>query len=561
MSNQPDPPPDSNRPWWAGSARGWDSPWDLDDPVEGPPPAQQPVVQPAQQPIPQPMDHVEINPIAAQFEQRVVPNATAKVVIKPAPTSQGESGVGAEGGSGRAPGSQGHDSESSVGFQEEGHQAGGGGFQGRGKGPRSVGWGRLTVLAVLVFAMTFAAWLYLTDVSVVDDGDLRMHAPADATVSISAPQRLEAFLDSVKPMTTSAVGGAEAWEWDVNDMRVMLDRNGLALDNLKDLLEDESWRGRHVSWHFKDLGSHPNWERAVLLKQVEVAYNDRLGNEAAALAAAMDLAELARRLQDLYAWPSYYFQSLEIHRRCAESLAESLQYSRLPAVDLAGFQEQFEVCMPNDAQVRRNILPAFYLFEKKVLLGMQSGEPFEAMPTGVVRSQQRRLFFKSNETLDLIAGSIRYLINQVGQTSASSAGLREMWAREPVGQGFNAYLPNGQGVAFAQERLQPYLDVPARQQLAKTRHLLVLQLLAMRRFIADHKGLPSKLSDLRPNYLAELPNDPFSGVAFQYDPTTRVIFSVGSDYVASGGRANRPPLSDPGEPTVKIGVRTASTDR
>lgn len=548
MPNPPEPPSDPSRPWWAGSARGWDSPWDLEDPL-GQPEEQKPTV-----------EELEINPIAAQITSREVPTQSARKVNPSAPLARGDK--------------DGADSEQRSNDREVDalatpnpsiarYESGKGDDRSLDHRERSrpVDWGRLTVLAVLVFVLTFVAWQYLTDVNVVDDGDLRMHAPPDATVSISAPQRLEAFLESVKPLASPVLGGMEPWEWDVNDMRLMLDQNGLALDNLKDLLEDESWRGRHVSWHYKDLGSHPNWEWAALLKQVEVAYNDKRGNESAALASAMDLAEFARRLQDLYAWPSYYFQSLEIHRRCAETLAEALQHSRLPAVDLAGFQEQFEACLPSDLQLKRNVLPGFYLFEKKVLLGMQSGEPFEAMPVGVVRSQQRQLFFKSNETLDLIAGSIRYLIIQVGQTSASSAGLREMWAREPVGRGFNAYSPNGKGVAFAQERLQPYLDVPARQQLARTRHLLVLQLLAMRRFIADHKGMPSKLSDLRPHYLKELPKDPFSGDIFQYDPATRVIYSVGSDFVASGGRPNRPPLSDPGEPTVRIGVRAAASER
>jgi hypothetical protein len=111
---------------------------------------------------------------------------------------------------------------------------------------------------------------------------------------------------------------------------------------------------------------------------------------------------------------------------------------------------------------------------KKVLLGMQSGEPFEAMPAGMIRSQQRQLFFKSNETLDLIAGSIRYLINQVGQTSASigrPAGDVGAGAGGARSQRLRAERP--WGWPLRKQRLQPYLDVPARQQLAKTRHLLV----------------------------------------------------------------------------------------
>jgi hypothetical protein len=557
MPPEKDPTPDRSRPWWTGSARNWESPWDLDDALEDK--AEAHALEPdrvnederVHRELETAMvfdeDEVEIEagqPMAEPVSPRVLakPQQESRVtpIIDRGTAAQPMSGLAGEEAAGEAV-------KADDRWKKE---------------PEAVmGWGRMTIMALLVLALTFMAWQYLTDIKEVDDGDLRLQLPLETDGTITTPQRMEAFLESLRGINSPGLRSLEPWEWDVNDMRAMLNQNGLALDNLKDLLEDQHWSGRHVGWNGMDLGAHPNWEIAALLKQVEIAYNERRGNEAAALASAMDLAELARRLQDLYAWPSFFFRSLEIHRRCAESLAELLQRSRLPALDLAGFQEQFEACAPNDQQVRRNVLPGFYLFEKKVLLGMQSGEPFEAMPAGVVRSQQRQLFFKGNETLDLIAGSVRYLINQVGQTSASSAGLRDMWASEPVGRGLNAYLPNGKGVAFAQERLQPYLDVPARQQLAKTRHLLVVQLLAMRRFIADHHGLPGKLGDLRPMYLKDLPLDPFSGDPFQYDPLTRVIYSVGSDYVASGGRPQRPPLSDPGEPTVKIGVRTATAER
>jgi hypothetical protein len=363
MSEESDPPPEPSRPWWTGSARGWDSPWDLEDPL-------QEEAERARSPKQPQGGRVEV---PTESGSRIVAQPVGRPMIQPIqPTRMEEQRTESV-------------DESAGGGQEvlpDRPEAAAGlpvvatPFQLRempstaqAQEARPVGWGRLTVMAVLVFAFTFGAWLYVVDMNEVDDGDLRMQVPPDVTAAISAPQRLEAFLDSLKAITDPKFGGLEPWDWDVNDLRVMLDQNGLALDNLKDLLEDENWRGRHFSWHQKDLGAHPNWETAALLKQVEVAYNDKRGNESAALASAMDLAELARRLQDLYAWPSYYFRSLEIQRRCAESLAETLQRSRLPAVDLAGFQEQFEACTPSDAQVRRNVLPGFYLFEKEGAAG------------------------------------------------------------------------------------------------------------------------------------------------------------------------------------------------
>ncbi len=408
-------------------------------------------------------------------------------------------------------------------------------------------------MALAVLGLTFVAWLYQTDAKPVEDEDLRLAAPPDLTPTITSPRRLEVFLASIKPPPANA---RPAQDWDTGTMASWLVENGQALDNLKDLLEDADWHGRHASWHLSDLGAHDNWQAAAVLKQVEAAYMRRRGEHEAALAAALDLAELARRLQDLHAWPSFFFRSLELHRRAAETLAELLPLIDCPDDALASFQQQFEACEPQDRHLRENILPAFYLLEKKLLLGAQSGEPLDTLPPNAHRPHPKQLFFKTNETLGMIATGIRHLVRQVGQPSASAAG--DARSNVPGMETVGYYQPNGAGAAYAAERLAAYLEVPAQQQLARTRHLLVTQLFAIRRFILREKGLPTTLDGLRPRYLRELPRDPFTGEAFHYDATRGLIYSAGNDLVPSGGRPDLPPLADPAEPTIRIGVRTAS---
>ncbi len=429
--------------------------------------------------------------------------------------------------------------------------------------PKRVGtsWGSLVLMAIAVLSLTFVAWLYVADSAEVEDKDLMFSTPADLVPTITAPGRLEVFLGSLRPVPSQELLAKAPWQWDTESMVNWLVENSQALDNLKDLLEDFDWHGRHASWHFTDLGSHPNWTSAMILKQVEAAYMQRDGKHEAALAATLDMAELARRLQDIHAWPSFYFKSLETHRRCTDTLAELLQKSAATEEALASFQQQFEACAPLDEHVRRNVLPGFYLYEKKRLLGTQSGEPLDTMPGGTMRPLPKQLFFKTNETLGLIADTMRHLVRQVGQASASTAMLRQIWEAVPGTREVASYQPNGRGAAYARQQLEPYLDVPARQQLARARHLLVLQLFAMRRFVIAERGLPETLNGLRPRYLNKLPLDPYSGEPFHYDAEKGLIYSVGSDVTAEGGRADLPPLADPREPTVKIGVQKASAIR
>jgi hypothetical protein len=430
----------------------------------------------------------------------------------------------------------------------------------RRRGVKRVGtsWTSLVLMAMAVLSLTFLAWLYVSDAEEVEDKDLMIATPADLTPTITAPGRLAVFLGSVTAVPNADLIGRPVWEWDTGAMVNWLVENSQALDNLKDLLEDLDWHGRHASWHFADLGNHSNWAAAMMLKQVEAAYLQRDGKHEAALSAALDLAELARRLQDIHAWPSFYFRSLETHRRCTDTLAELLQRTLASEEALGSFQQQFEACEPLDEQVKRNVLPGFYLYEKKRLMGIQSGEPIDTMPAGVRRPVPKQLFFKTNETLGIMANTIRHLVRQVGQTSAGATALREVWEGVSGSREVAAYQPNGRGVVYARRELEPYLDVPARQQLARTRHLLVVQLFAMRRFVVGEKGLPQTLESLVPKYLKSRLTDPFSGEVFHYDSNKGLIYSVGSDLEASGGRAHLAPLADPGEPTIKIGVQKAT---
>lgn len=422
-------------------------------------------------------------------------------------------------------------------------------------------WASLVLMSMAVLSLTFLVWLYVADAGEVEDKDLTIAQAPDVTPTVTAPARLATFLGSVTAVPTSALIGKPAWEWETPSMVNWLVENSQAMDNLKDLLEDFDWHGRHASWHFADLGNHPNWVSAMILKQVEAAYLQREGKHEAALSAALDLAELGRRLQDIHAWPSFYFRSLETHRRCTDTLAELLQRTMASEEALSSFQQQFEVCEPRDEQVRRNVLPGFYLFEKKKLMGVRSGEPLDTMPAGVQRPLPKQLFFKTNETLGIISNTIRHLARQVGQTSAGATALREVWEGVSGGREVGAYQPNGRGVAYARKELEPYLDVPARQQLARTRHLLVTELFAVRRFVVREKGLPQSLDALTPNYVSERLLDPFSGEGFRYDAARGLIYSVGSDLEDEGGRLHLAPLADSGEPTVRIGVQKATPSR
>lgn len=423
-----------------------------------------------------------------------------------------------------------------------------------------ISWGTLISLSLGLLGFSFVTWLYLHDIKPEDDADLHIDKPVDVTPIITAPERLQVFLNSIEPIQSRNLASMPPSNWDTPSLSRFVQSNGPALDNLKDLLEDPDWHPRHSAWHDIDLGSHRSWTNAALLKQAEAAYHARLQQEEPAYVAAIDLAELARRLEEMWAWPSFAKRSLELHERAAQTLAELLRKTRLPDASLAQFQGQYEDCKP-DTQTLVRACNAFFIHEKKLLLGAASGEPLDTMPGGMLNRRPTRLLFKTNETLALFADAMRLLKAETAEAPFSGAGQAAEVVRRTRKEALVFYQPNAAGQTYFCDRMETYLNFPSEHTLARTRHGLVQILFATRRNLAASKRLPGSLLELVPTYLSDLPSDPFSGEAFIFNPLRGLIHSIGDNFTNEDGMITDPQMNDPGEPTVQIGVAAAAVIR
>lgn len=397
--------------------------------------------------------------------------------------------------------------------------------------------------------------IYFIDVPPVPDDDLALQTPVDTTPRITGPVRLGTFLQAVNTLADMELAMKPASKWEPALLQSFIQGNGAALDALRDLLGDFDWHPHHAAWHQEDLGQHPSWPHLRILLQARVAYLLRTNQEQAALDAVLDIGRLSSRLREMWSWPSYAHRAQELHMACMQAAALLLKDTRLPAAALKAGQVEFYPLMPSD-ELLQGALSSFYLHEKKLLFGENSGEPLDTMPGGILRERPGRLFFKKQETLGLFANASRLLRDQVVEAPFSTkSSTSPPWRKSRVALWFQ---PNGAGQAYFAGHVADTADLPRLHHLARTRHALVLSLFAVRRYLAEHQKLPSGLSDLLPDYLPELPLDPYSGEPLHYDPLKGVLFSAGDDFQVQDGHVTDPPLTDAAEPTVEIGIAIAT---
>lgn len=422
-----------------------------------------------------------------------------------------------------------------------------------GNHPSSGILGRLLTALMGLSGILLSGWIYLADVSPDADDDLRLGQPVDITPTIGAPGRLTTFLNAVISVERDDLRSQSPWNWDAQTLRQVVQANGAAIDGLRDLLADYDWHPGHSAWNQEDLGSHAAWLHVITLAEARAALLTQT-DETAALATVVDMARLARHLHELRSWPSFMHRSQELHQASLRTAATLLRSTRLDSGRLGEFQRSFAGLEPGDESLRR-ALGAFYLHEKKRLLGEKSGEPLDTMPGGVLKAMPARLFFKTRETLGLLASGFRELRDSVTLVSSHpSAGKSRLLG---IGHApLQGLRPNGAGESYFAGRWRLYHDLPERQHLAQAGHRLVITLCAIRRFAADHQRPPSGLAELRAAYLAGEPVDPFSGRPLEYDPLNDVIFSAGANLLPEGGHITQPPLSDPDEPTLELGLKS-----
>jgi hypothetical protein len=253
-------------------------------------------------------------------------------------------------------------------------------------------WGSLISLSLGTLGFMLLAWIYLHDIPRESDEDLRPLVAVDQTPLTQAPVKLRAFLDSVASLRNPELRSQPAWTWDTPTLAAFIRDNGSALDNLRDLLQDYGWHPHHSDWHREDLSAHPGWEYVGDLLQAHAAYLARRGDEESAFIVAIDLAEVSRRLQEVWAWSGYMKRSMELQVAATQVLAELLKSTRLDNATLERFQSEFNQCHPDD-DIMRQAYAAFYIHEKKLLLGPASGELLDTMPGGQMHQRPGRGFF------------------------------------------------------------------------------------------------------------------------------------------------------------------------
>jgi hypothetical protein len=333
---------------------------------------------------------------------------------------------------------------------------------------------------------------------------------------------------------TKMLAGTEAWDpaW-VEQQRV----KGVSLaDDLKNALLLSEF-STPIYAELRDVGDDAGtWlMHPVRLLFLEMEGKRRSGDWMGALAIRKDLHELGRRhLQGsrslIALLVGVSINSILCQDTC--HLFEAGKTSREQAADLAAlwqadlpFIPAWEEAMRHETLLSRN----------SIELLCKGNDVVPGHPTPL----RQRIFFKPNQTINGFHKQRRALLQQAFQISSSppappiqedEASLR--WLRYLNANYYGKMVLDSTG---GYEKIIPGMTDNA---FFRPRALRVR--IAIFRWLLEHPGkLPAKLEELVPDFLPEVPADPWNGQPLQWDPASKIISAVGSDWKYGAAKFNK----------------------
>lgn len=410
---------------------------------------------------------------------------------------------------------------------------------------------------ILALMLTFIGLLLFYDVPMPDDSSLsvtnqELQLPVVASQAAQNPiadlvnalkvAKMER-MDELPSRARALEPGTEA------EVRTFLATQGQAFAAFDTLLHSP----QAGQWRWPELGTEPaiRWTGESIASIQNIASLIRLrsrleladGEWEKSISSLISLIHFGSNLQRS---PSTFIQHLVAGNalRMGESgLEAALTLQTVPADRLAGLQQQLAGLEPDRASYERTLRIEYRVFKEMFPLmvdaadlkahhGTKLLEPIAPLLLKPGMSCTVRVQHDQAIIAALQQGWKEGLLLQTTLTNEFEAKtqsqIRRLLSANPVGD-YHHLQYTGSAKSILGRQLT---DIALHRQT-------ILQL-ALRRYELDHGQVPDQLTILVPQYLPEVPLDPFTDLPMRWLPATQVLYSIGEDFKDNGGTFTKP---------------------
>jgi hypothetical protein len=278
---------------------------------------------------------------------------------------------------------------------------------------------------------------------------------------------------------------------------------------------------------------------AARLMDLRAKWLFRTGREEEAFECALEIARYGRMLEGGGGAVIHYLVGMAVHGLGLGCVEDFARKTSLPSGELVRLAEEV-AGHGADREGLANAFRAEYVLTSTIVDDLCEGRiglVDLCADEGVVPLLPKSgYFFQPNRTRRLFADAYREMVRrsrmawsemdieefrECGQYRRSD--LASLFAPNPVGRMLHDFLLASLAGVFERACWTDFSCAADRA------------LLALRAYRQDHGGLPDSLGELVPDYLTEIPRDPFDGAPLRYSRNKGILYSVGSDLADDGG--------------------------
>lgn len=397
----------------------------------------------------------------------------------------------------------------------------------------------VTVMLLFVAFLALAVW---PDVELADDSDLIPHAEA---IAAAEPNPAAVFEERFQWKLTSEesslvhIKAEDRTEEDWEALRELVESKAETLKFLRDAVEVPGWK-HNQNYDFTASPSHLNALRiSLLLMKNHALLSLQEGNTDAAVTEAGNILYLATRIEEGGGNLIYKLIASAGNRIGQETILEILEDKKVTTDNLVRVEQLLmeTKLQPDDFadayRVEYQTLKNLYADLAAGNINPDSHPAFQNITRG------KPAFFQPNKTTNQMAEFMRYLIrNATAPPDEKIATAEVMKTISKVKENWLAFYisPNAIGNRLSATASPAYVSISDSHTHSRAVQDLIRLKIAALKFLYAEKRSITSLDELIPNYIKQIPIDPFDGKPLRFNPKTRMASSIGSDLIDDQGK-------------------------
>ncbi len=345
--------------------------------------------------------------------------------------------------------------------------------------------------------------------------------------------------DFLKELSIEPISNRSAAQW--SQLGVLTDKYSESINLVINAIEQDDW-GLELEYSFSaEVPYLKPMRDAARLLQARSQLSLHQGNTAAAIDYSIANVVLGQKLNSCRGGIIHKLVAISIAAMGQNSVIDLVDSQVLTEPELLQLQKGLERYRPESDCFADTFRVEYQMLKRKTLNQQDRKSFYFRLSPGVHQKFLfYRLFFHPNRSINEVASRSRLIITDCGAVPLGEAYESYEESNPVIGDRRLIWVkPNAAGKLMLQMTSSYSGDFLKAFALFQTVDRLSTIKIAAERYRLEHGRSIDNLDDLVPDFLSQVPLDPFSGQPIQFNPASRRAYSVGSDRIDQQGGADR----------------------